>query len=257
MTLSDKKFGVSAFLLFLSILASAGRAKADASTIPRPEGWVNDFAGVIDSESRSRMNALGQEVKNKTGAELAVVTVRDMGGLPVEDYANRLYRGWGIGDREKNEGALILLAMQERKVRIETGYGLEGLFNDARCGDILDHSVLPEFRQGDYGGGLLAGMRAMGEIIARDRGVTLDGSGATPRRLRGHEGGGSSGFLMIALFILLVILTRGKILYWIFLGSMLGGGGRGGGGFGGGGFGGGFGGFGGGSSGGGGASRGF
>jgi uncharacterized protein len=253
-----KKYSILAVLFVLSLSISAGHAKADASDIPKPEGWVSDFAGVIDSESQTRINALAQEIKDKTGAELAVVTVKDMGGLPLEDFANRLYRGWGIDDKEKNEGALILLAMQERKVRIETGYGLEGLFNDARCGDILDEAVLPEFKQGNYGEGLFAGLRAMGEIIAQDKGVTLDGSGAAPRSLRRSEGDGISSFPLIALFILLVILTRGKILYWLFLGSMFGGGGRGGGGFGGGGFGGGFGGFGGGgSSGGGGASRGF
>jgi uncharacterized protein len=239
------------------ILFLAGTARSQNAELPKPQGWVNDFAGVIDPESQSKISALGQEIKDKTGAEFAVVTVKDMGGMPLEDYANRLYREWGIGDREKNEGALLLLAMAERKVRIEPGYGMEGLFNDARCGDILDQDVLPEFKQGRYGEGLLAGLRAMGEIVARDKGVTLDGSGERPRRPHRSEGGGISNILLIAFFILLVILTRGKILYWIFLASMFGGGGRGGGGFGGGGFGGGFGGFGGGSSGGGGASRGF
>jgi uncharacterized protein len=252
-----RKGGLLRVLSLAGLLLLAGIARAQNAELPKPDGWVNDFAGVIDDESKSKINALGQEIKDKTGAELAVVTVKDMGGMPLEDYANRLLRGWGIGDREKNEGALLLLAMAERKVRIETGYGLEGLFNDAKCGDILDEAVLPEIKQGRYGEGLLAGLRAMGEVVARDKGVTLDGSGAEPRSLYRSKGGGFSNILLIGFFILLVILTRGKILYWIFLASMFGGGGRGGGGFGGGGFGGGFGGFGGGSGGGGGASRGF
>jgi uncharacterized protein len=242
--------------LFLSRSAPVRHAWADAPVIPKPEGWVNDFAGVIDPDSRMRIDALAREIKEKTGVELAVVTVKDMGGLPVEDFANKLYRGWGIGVKEKNEGAIILLAMQERIVRIEVGYGLEGILNDARCGDIRENAIFPEFKKGNYGEGLFAGLRAMAEIVALDKGVPLDGSGdERPRTYSRHsEGGGISRILLIALFILLVILTRGKILYWLFLGSMFGGGGRGGGGFGGGGFGGGFGGFGGGSSGGGGAS---
>ena len=243
-------------VLFISTPAPVRRARAEAPAIPKPEGWVSDFAGVIDSDLRSRINALAQEVKDKTGVELAVVTVKDMGGLPLEDFANKLYRGWGIGVKEKNDGALILLAMQERSVRIEVGYGLEGILNDARCGDIRENAIFPEFKKGNYGEGLFAGLRAMAEIVTLDKGVTLDGSGdESPRTYSRHsEGGGISRILLIALFILLVILTRGKILYWLFLGAMFGGGGRGGGGFGGGGFGGGFGGFGGGSSGGGGAS---
>ena len=254
----NKKYSLLPVLLALFLSAPVRHARADAPVIPKPEGWVNDFAGVIDSDSRTRIDALAREIKEKTGVELAVVTVKDMGGLPVEDFANKLYRGWGIGGKGKNEGALILLAMQERKVRIETGYGLEGLFNDARCGDILDQFVLPEFKQGNFGEGFHAGLRAMGETVALDKGVTLDGSGDERPRIHSHrsEGGGISRVFLIALFILLVILTKGKILYWLFLGSLFGGGGRGGG-FGGGGFGGGFGGFGGGSSGGGGASRGF
>jgi len=243
-------------VLFISTPAPVRRARAETPAIPKPEGWVSDFAGVIDSDLRSRINALAQEVKDKTGVELSVVTVKDMGGLPLEDFANKLYRGWGIGVKETSEGALILLAMQERSVRIEVGYGLEGILNDARCGDIRENAIFPEFKKGDYGEGLFAGLRAMAEIVALDKGVTLDGSGdERPRTFSRHsEGGGISRILLIAFFILLVILTRGKILYWLFLGSMFGGGGRGGGGFGGGGFGGGFGGFGGGSSGGGGAS---
>jgi uncharacterized protein len=253
------KYGLFPVLLVLFLSTPAGNARADAPAIPKPEGWASDFADVIDSDSKSRIEALSQELKDKTGVELAVVTVKDMGGLPLEDFANKLYRGWGVGGKAKNEGALILLAMQERKVRIETGYGLEGLFNDARCGDILDQSVLPALKRGNIGEGLYAGLRAMAETVALDKGVTLDGAGGERPRAqsRRSEGGGFSRVLLIAIFILLVIVTRGKILYWLFLGSLFGGGGRGGGGFGGGGFGGGFGGFGGGSGGGGGASRGF
>jgi uncharacterized protein len=216
-----------------------------AQEIPKPIGWVNDFAGVIDSDVQARINSLAQEVKDKTGNELAVVTVKDMGGLIIEEYAPKLFSSWSIGEKEKDNGGLILLALHERKVRIEVGYGLEGLFTDARCGEILDQYVVPELKQGNYGEGLYAGLRAMAEIIALDKGATLDGSSVLRRHPHGSEGFGFPGILMIALFILLAILTRGRIFYWLFLASLFGGGRRGGGwGGGGGGFGGGFGGFG-------------
>jgi uncharacterized protein len=247
----------SAFILSLCLSL---RPAAAAPDFPKPQGAVNDFAGVIDGESRGRIEALSSELQQKTGVALVVAAVDSMGGLTVEEYATRLYAAWGVGGKELDEGALVLLAVKERKVRIETGYGLEGLFPDGKVGRILDNDVLPEFREGRYGEGFYAAVRTMAEDVAAEKGVTLDGS--TGQRRTGKDGGSEcGGTLMFLLFILLMILTRGKILGWILLGSMFGGG-RGGGWSGGGGFGGGFGGggfggFGGGSSGGGGSSRGF
>ncbi|MBN2202393.1 TPM domain-containing protein [bacterium] len=245
-----------AFILFLCLSARLAAAVPD---FPKPRGAVNDFAGVIDGESARRIESLSGELQEKTGVALVVAAVDSMSGLTVEEYANRLYAAWGVGGRELDEGALILLAVKERKVRIETGYGLEGLFPDGKAGRILDRDVLPEFREGRYGAGFYAGIRTMAEDVAEEKGVTLDGSDSR-RRSGGDSGSECGGTLMFLLFILLMILTRGKILGWILLGSMFGGGrggGWSGGGFGGGFGGGGFGGFGGGGSGGGGASRGF
>ncbi len=239
--------------LFLSV-----RLAAAVPDFPESQGAVNDFAGVIDGESRGRIEALSRELQEKTGVALVVAAVDSMSGLTVEEYANRLYAAWGVGGKELDEGALVLLAVKERKVRIETGYGLEGLFPDGKVGRILDNDLLPEFREGRYGEGFYAAVLTMAEDVAEEKGVTLDGS--TGRRRSGKDGGSEcGGTLMFLLFILLVILTRGRILGWILLGALSGGRGgwSGGGGFGGGFGGGGFGGFGGGSSGGGGASRGF
>ncbi len=248
-----------AIVLFLCLSVRLAAAEPD---FPKPRGAVNDFAGVIDGESARRIEALSTELQEKTGVALVVAAVDSLSGLTVEEYANRLYASWGVGGRELDEGAMLLLAVKERKVRIETGYGLEGLFPDGKAGRILDNDVLPEFREGRYGEGFYAGVRTMAEDVAEEKGVTLDGS--TGRRKSGEGGSECGGTLMFLLFILLMILTRGRILGWILLGALSGGrggwsggGGGGGGGFGGGFGGGGFGGFGGGSSGGGGASRGF
>ena len=218
---------------------------------------VHDFARVISPSYENRLEILAREVLQKTGATLVVVTVEDMGGSSIEEYAAGLYEAWGIGQKGEDKGVLFILAIQERKVHIEVGYGLEGLLPDGLVGEILDRYAVPDFQDGNYGRGFLRSMLSVSEIIARDAGVTITGVGtprSSPSQTSTRRRGG--GLFFIILMIFLMIVTRGRILPWLFLGLLMGGGGRGGS-FGGGGFGGGFGGFGGGMSGGGGASRGF
>jgi uncharacterized protein len=225
---------------------------------PKPEGWVNDYAGVISSSTESQMESLADEVKRKTGAEIAVVTMRSLGGMDIESFAVNLYAAWGIGEQGKDNGALILFAVQDRKVRIEVGYGLEPILPDGKTGGILDDYVLPDLRAGNYGEGLAQGLAAVAGVIAKDAGVQIDGmkQAAPEEQPVSYSSRKGFGIFPILLFIFLMIITRGRILFWLLLSGMMGGG-RGGGFGGGSSFGGGFGGFGGGSSGGGGASRGF
>jgi len=226
----------------------------------KPSGWVNDFAGVISQYYKTKMETISDEVKRKTGAELTVVTVKSMDGQDIETYATRLFETWGIGEKGKDNGALILLAMAERKIRIEVGYGLEPNLPDGLTGGILDDYMMPDLRKGEYGLGLYRGLLRVTEIIAKNAGVQISGIPVMDTRSQSSAGNRErsrgGGIFLIIMFIFLMIVTRGRILPWLLL-SMFMGGGRGGGGFGGGGFGGGFGGFGGGMSGGGGASRGF
>jgi uncharacterized protein len=225
-----------------------------SQTFPKPTGYINDFAGVISQSALERMTALAQSLHEKTGGEVSVVTVQSMEGLVIEDYANRLFKSWGIGDKAKDNGVLILLAVTERKIKIETGYDYERILTDGTCGEILDRDVVPLLRENRTSQALYNGLLAVSNVIASDAGVTLDGYEQAPvnQNIR-HSEDKKSNALLIVIFIFLVIITKGRILLWMFaLSGMLGGGGsRGGGGFGG------FGGFGGGSSGGGGASRGF
>jgi len=201
-------------------------------------------------------------VLDKTGSPVVVVTVKDMGGMTVEDYAHRLFRKWGIGDRDRDNGVLILVALEERKIRIENGYGVEGVLPDGLTGSILDRDILPDLRNGDYGAGLYRGMARVAGILAKEAGVAIDGSLEAPEMYPVKDEDGTC-LPVVLIFIFLVIVTKGRIIPWLLLAFLSGGSGRSGGGgfgggFGGGGsFGGGFGGFGGGSSGGGGASRGF
>jgi uncharacterized protein len=238
----------------LFVVAVACTLSAQDVKFPKYRGWVNDFARVISPYYEEKMALLAGEIKRQTGAEMAVVTVQNMSGMSVEDYALRLFQTWGIGDAEKRNGVLLLVAIEERKLRLEVGYGLEGILPDGLVGQILDDYVVPDMREGDYGLGLYRGLAATAQVIAKDAGVQMAERQRPVRRSRSRERSSGGGFFFVIIMIVLMIVTKGRILPWLLLGMMMGGGG---GGRGGGGFGGGFGGFGGGMSGGGGASRGF
>jgi len=249
---------VAAVWIFLCTTAAVSEA---ADPLPRPGSAVNDFAAVIPPTKREMMENLAREVLEKTGTSIVVATVATIGENDVDDYANRLYEAWGIGKKGEDKGVLIFLAVRERKIRIETGYGVEGILPDGLVGEILDRDVIPYLRGGDYGEGLFSGMLAVASVVTKDAGVTLSGEYARerppPDRRRPGRGGGPLPLLVLLLVLLPLLATRqGRSLLALLLLSRMGGGWGGGGGFGGFG-GGGFGGFGGGGSGGGGASRGF
>ena len=255
--------------LSVLFLLTAFPAQAENPKSIHPSGYVTDLAGVIAPDTKARLEALCLEVETKTGAQLAVVTVRSLDGQSVEDYAVDVYKQFGIGSKGDNRGALLLVAPDEHKYRIEVGYGLEPVINDARAGD-AGRAMIPWLRQGNYSAAIDAATWTLAKYIADDRDATL--SGQPPARTIRQTRSKSSpiGFWLI-LFLIWIIFsifrggtrggsgrTGGGGVWWI--GPMLGGmsGGWRGGGFGGssGGYsgGGGFGGFGGGSSGGGGAS---
>jgi len=252
-------------LIALSILwlIAAVSTLAENPKNIHPTGYVTDLAGVIAPETKARLEALCREVEEKTGAQIAVVTVHSLEGESVENFAVDLYKRLGVGSKGDNRGVLLLVAPAEHKYRIEVGYGLEPVINDARAGD-AGRAMVPLLRQGDYSAAIEAAMWMLAKYIADDRGVTL--TSQPPARPQRREARRSSpiGFWAI-LFIIWIIFSiarsgrgrRGGGGGW-WIGPMLGGmsgGWRGGGGFGGssGGYSGG-GGFGGGSSGGGGAS---
>ena len=194
---------------------------------------------------------------------MAIVTIDSLEGDPVEDVANSLFRKWGIGKMGKDEGILLLVAIKDRRNRIEVGYGLEPILPDGFAGSVL-REARPLLQQGNYGQALLTAADEMGSRIAAAKGVTLDVSVRPRRPVRTDQPNIPWPVIVIGLIFLLFLLRRGGggggFLVGMILGNLLGRGGRGGwggGGFGGydsGGGGGGFGGFGGGDSGGGGAS---
>jgi uncharacterized protein len=155
--------------LFLVMLAAValllGGSAVMAQSFPRPQGFVSDFAGLIDPTARAALESRLDKLSKETGAELAVVTVVSLDGDSIEDYAVRLFEDWGIGQKEANNGVLFITSLVDRKVRIEVGYGLEPVITDGRAGRILDSKVLPSFREGDYSSGIIAGAAAIEELI--------------------------------------------------------------------------------------------
>jgi uncharacterized protein len=256
-----KRLASALFIIFV-ISFLAGHSVASDPPFPRPTGAVNDFANVIPPEQRAAMESLAGEVLQKTGTAVVVATVPTVGDRVVDDYATRLYESWGIGKKGEDKGVLILLALKERRVRIETGYGVEGILPDGVVGEIIRLQVIPPLKQGDYGQGLLNAMTAVSDVIARNAGVTLTGRPQLqPVRPTGGRPVSPFTLLLLAIVVMLMLFTRtGRQIMALLLLSSFGGGGRsyGGGSSGGfGGFSGGFGGFGGGMSGGGGAGGDF
>jgi uncharacterized protein len=232
----------------------------------RPQGYVSDFAGVIDQQHRAALEAYAASVEQATKAQLAFVTVRSLEGEPIEDVANDLFRAWGIGRKGEDDGALVLLSIEDRKSRLEVGGGLGGAVPDGMAGLLLD-DMRPALRQSQYGSAFLAAAVRLGATIAQSKGVQIPEPTIQYRVAPQNTDRIPWSLIFFGIFFLLMLLRRGGGGYgggggfWpgLLLGSLLGSGrgGRSGGGFGGydsGGGGGGFGGFGGGDSGGGGAS---
>jgi len=148
------------------LLAAAAACVLDAA-FPRPQGYVNDFAGVIDATTAAELERLVRETETKTSAEIAVVTVKSLDGTSIEEYAAKLFAEWGIGKKKRDNGVLVLVAPTERRMRIEVGYGLEPILPDALAGRIIRQECLPAFRKDEYARGILQGVRRVAGVIQR------------------------------------------------------------------------------------------
>lgn len=248
---------LSLFLLLL-LAGTAGAADKDFPPVPNPPRLVNDLAGSMSAEQVKKLEDQLVEFDKTTSTQITIVTIKNLGGYDVAQYATELANRWGIGRKGKDNGVLIFSSMEDRKINISTGYGLEGVLTDAMCGRIIRNEMAPEFKEGRY----FEGFRKASEaVIAATKGeYTADPADEKSAPV-------PAAVILIILIILLLIWLGGKSggggSYMSgrgfsglgpFIGGGMGGfgGGRRGGGFGGGG--GGFGGFGGGGFGGGGAS---
>lgn len=261
-------------VLLAILLCVSPSAFAEKVNDIQPSGYVIDLANVIQPEAKAKISAMATELQQKTGAQIAVVTVNSLEGEDRDQYAADLYKHLGVGPKKNDEGVLLLVAPKERQYKIEVGYGLEPVINDARAGDI-GRAMVPSLRAGDYSAAILTAMTQIAQYVATAKGVQLTGM---PDRARAPTRSSNIPWWLVLLGIFIVfqiirsLIRRGGggpgsglrsrgmgVPPVIFMPGMGGGWGRGGGfggssgGFGGFGGGGGFGGFGGGLSGGGGA----
>lgn len=158
-------------ILTISILLFCAITGADE--LPPSHGYVNDFAGVISPEYRDKITNLISELESKTTAEIAVVTIQSIAPYDERAYARMIFDKWKIGKKGKDNGVLILLAIQERRWRIETGYGVEGILPDSKCGTIGRTYMVPYFKNGRYSEGLYNGAAAIANEIAGNSNVVL------------------------------------------------------------------------------------
>ncbi len=242
---------------FLLLIFGAVGVFAEQVKDLKPQGYVNDFAGVLSASAKEKLTALCAEVDRKAGAQIAIVTVSSLGGEPIEQFSIELATQWGIGPKQQARGALILLAPTDRKYRVEVGYGLEPILPDGKVGG-FGREIVPLLQRNDYDGAVTLITERIASVIAADRGVTLETATGPPAP--SPESGRPLFPMSSIVWLLLRLLFGGSVGPRRRGGPWMGGTGYGGGSWGGGGFGGGggggggFGGFGGGSFGGGGAS---
>ena len=271
-------FGLRLVMAGLLVFCTSFAFAEKLEDLPKPTDYVSDYAHVLSPQAIARIDQVAGELDHSAAhAQLAVVTIHTLDGEDRDDFANRLYHQMGIGAKGSDRGVLIFLSVDDHQRRIEVGFGLEGILNDAKVGDI-GRSAVPYLRQKDYDEAVLTQVNQVGQVIAGDAHVTLSEDATPSRAMSPRRVHHSSPFGGIILLIILLLLFGGSWIFRLLFGGLLlnsltggwrgggwggggwgsgggWGGGGGGGGWGGGGDsgGGGFGGFGGGDSGGGGA----
>jgi uncharacterized protein len=247
--------------LLLLLLFCVPGARAEQVKNLKPQGYVNDFAGVLNAQAKEKLTALCAEVDQKAKAQIAIVTISSLESEPVEQFSIDLATAWGIGPKQKDRGILILLAPNDHKDRLEVGYGLEPILPDGKVGS-FEREAVPLLRQNDYSGAVLLITQRVAQVIAEDQKVALDTLSGVPQPVPESDNSPAAPFgnlaeiLIFAIFIFFPLIgfllrllfgfggpsRRGGMWMggpWYGGGSMGGGGGGGFGGFGGGSFGGG------------------
>ncbi len=206
-----KRIGlISLLLLSLPLIASAYVSPG------KPTGFVNDFANVLKSEDKQVIEQKAQTVKNQTGAEIAIAIVPSLGEDSVEEYAVSLFEDWKIGQKEKDNGVLILLAMDSHDIKIETGYGAEGNLTDAQSKQIIEKIMVPAFRNNDFAGGLAGAVEAIGQTFATGEVSVTQPAGSF------HFNLSPSFFIALMVLFQILISIMGRSKSW-WLGGVLGG----------------------------------
>jgi len=190
---------------------------------PNPGYRVLDQANILSDGTRSRLETLSREVDRATTAEIAVVTVSSLDGASIEQYANQLFNEWGIGKRGVNNGVLILVAPNERRIRIEVGYGIEPLLSDGLCGDIIADYAVPAFKEGDFENGIVTSAEEIARVIRAHPDAARGVAGSAPSfvvtqmALSTYSLYGASLFGIMCLGITMIVSHRRYFPAWLYL----------------------------------------
>ncbi|HTR62886.1 MAG TPA: TPM domain-containing protein [Candidatus Binataceae bacterium] len=211
MRLRNPRLQIIAASLVASLFALAAGARADQPRFPALAGRVVDEAGILSQPTIDLLTDMVAGQEKKTGQQLVVVTLSSLQGYSIEDFGYQLGRHWGIGQKGINNGVLLIVAPHERKVRIEVGYGLEGVLTDAQCSQIIQQVILPEFRRGDFDAGVLKGTRAILQVIGGEPAKPSSSRSAGPLHflLSIFEANFASLFVFFFFLILFAVFAQG------------------------------------------------
>ena len=221
-------------LLALCVVLALAAGIALALTFPPLSGRIVDQADIIPQQTREALEPKLAELEEKSGIQLVVATVNTLEGQEIEPYANELFRFWKLGEKNKNNGVLLLVAPKERRVRIEVGYGLEGTLTDALSAVIIANAITPRFKTGDYSGGITRGVDDIITVLTTDESEWQKRPSLRLDRPQAAHPTNWVGLLALGAFLVLLVVSPGfRAMVFAMLLTGRGGGGGFGGGFGG------------------------
>ena len=210
-------------LTFLMVLSIKSSVFAKAETVkPTSDFYVNDYSGILTEETKNYIIKTNVELQQKTGAQIVVVTIKNLEGKSIEEYATNLFRNFGIGDSQKNNGVLLLCSTGDRQFRIEVGYGLEGTLTDGKTGRIQDTYIIPYLKNNNYNDGIKNGFNAILNEVTNEYQITISGKEDAIKTANSDSTGTSDTGItgvIIAFFIAQLIFNiknrKGKIVFAI------------------------------------------
>jgi uncharacterized protein len=196
----------------------------------QPSQYVVDLAGVLNAETRARLNARLKDLEAATTAQVVVLTLNSLEGEPIENFSHQTAVKWGIGQKGKDNGVLLTVAVKDKKYRIEVGYGLESTLPDSLVGSIGRQYLVPNFRKGDFAGGIVAAVNEIAKTVSGGKVVIQGGEGKPPYHWEKVPGKGGAGigltFILAIIFVLLLVITLirrllggGRGGFWFFGGG--------------------------------------
>lgn len=219
---SMKKWFTGLLLAVYIALGAIAWAQPAIPSRPSSSLYVQDYAGVLSQETQGKINRLGAKVAEQSGAQGVVVVVPSLNGTPIQDYTNELLRQWKLGDKEKNNGFVIMVAVKDRQSRIEVGYGLEGTLNDAKAGRLQDEYLIPMLQQGKVDAGVWETYKAVMRVVTDEYTAGGRGEARKPASLGTSSNSVSwSGLPWWAKWSLITVVSLLLIYDWLFLGGMV------------------------------------